>query len=70
MTKKKVFAHAQPDGDGHQISYEAGTSRRVRRFPHPPKAHETAPHGAGSYHDPEHHHDLLNRVEAYLREQP
>jgi hypothetical protein len=68
-SKKKITAQAQPDGNGHQISYEAGDSRRVHHFPRPPRGNEPSPHAAGSYHDPEHHHDLIGRVEEYLREQ-
>ena len=28
---------------------------------------EKPPHGAGSYHDPDQHHELMERVEGYLR---
>ncbi|HKK18762.1 MAG TPA: hypothetical protein VJ952_08785 [Opitutales bacterium] len=67
--KKKIFAHKQPNGDGHQVSYEEGESRKLRHFPRERSAGEPRPHGAGSYHDPEHHHELLERVEAYLKAQ-
>ena len=70
MNKKaKLLARPQPDGNGHQVSYETAESRRVHRFPLPESTLEQVPHGAGSYHDPEHHHKLIDRVEAYLREQ-
>lgn len=67
--KKKISADQQPDGDGYQVSYDTGESRRVYRFPGADSSKEPAPHGAGSYHDPAHHHTLIERVEAYLREQ-
>lgn len=69
QNNKKCFAQRQPDGDGHQVSFETGGSRRVHRFPRPNSSEEPAPHGAGSFHDPAHHHELIERVEAYLREQ-
>lgn len=69
QNKKKYFAQPQPDGDGHQVSYETGGSRRVRRFPKNESKPEPKPHGAGSYHDPDHHHELVERVETYLRGQ-
>lgn len=65
----KLIAEAQPDGNGYQVSYDTGDSRRVLRFPLPELTREQTPHGAGSYHDPEHHHKLIDRVEAYLRQQ-
>lgn len=69
MTKKKFFARAQPNGDGLLLGYETDSSRKVHHFPQPKQCHEPEPHGAGSYHNPEHHHDLIERVEAYLRNQ-
>lgn len=65
--KKKIFAQAQPNGDGYQVSYESGDSRRVHHFSAARQSPEPAPHGAGSYHDPEQHHTLMERVEIYLR---
>lgn len=67
--RKKIFAQAQPNGDGLQVSYETEGSRRVHHIPHSETNSEPAPHAAGSYHDPEHHHELIERVEAYLRKQ-
>lgn len=65
--KKKIFAQAQPNGDGYQVSYESGDSRRVHHFSFAQKNPEPAPHGAGSYHAPEQQHILMERVENYLR---
>lgn len=62
--KGKISAHAQPDGDGLQVTYETEDSRRLHRFPKPESEKETPPHGAGSFHDPEHHRELMDRVEA------
>ncbi|PXA05038.1 hypothetical protein DDZ13_03480 [Coraliomargarita sinensis] len=69
MPKKKIFAQAQPNGDGHQVSYETGGTRRVHHFPKPERVSEPSPHAAGSFHNPEHHHELIERFEAYLKEQ-
>lgn len=52
-----------------QLTYETRDSRRTINFPPPglPKgACEAPPHGAGSYHDPEQHRILLDRVEALM----
>jgi hypothetical protein len=56
----------RPDGDGYQVSYELGTSRKVHQFKRQLRGTEPAPHAAGSYHDPEQHQLLMARVEAYL----
>jgi len=70
MRQKKIFAQLQPYGDGHQVSYDTGDSRRRHHFPQAEHSNEPAPHGADSFHNPEHHHDLVERLEAYLREKP
>ena len=67
--KKNISAQPQPDGDGHQVSYETGDSRRVHHFPQPNRSGEQEPHSAGSFHNPDQHHDWIDRVEAYLKEQ-
>jgi len=63
---KNIQAMPRPDGDGHQVSYELGSSRKVHQFNVPANRNESAPHGAGSYHDPDQHHLLMGRIEAYL----
>ena len=35
-----------------------------------PVPEEKAPHGAGSYHDPEHHNKLMDAVEDYVKPYP
>ena len=62
-----IQAHPQPDGVGHQITYQDGTTRKVHRCVASLEADEPAPHAAGSYHDPEHHHTLMARIDDYLR---
>jgi hypothetical protein len=51
----------------HQITYEWGKSRRTLDTGTKSVAGESPPHGAGSFHDPEHHFELLDRVEQLLR---
>jgi hypothetical protein len=66
---RRIEAH-QNEFDGkisHQITYEWGTSRRTLSTSSKPGKGESPPHGAGSFHDPEHHFELLDRVEALLR---
>jgi hypothetical protein len=67
--KKKIFARKQPNHDGHQVVYEKGGSRSLHHFPEKKSSGESPPHGAGSYHDQEHHRQLIERMEAYLRNQ-
>jgi hypothetical protein len=53
-----------------QLTYETADSRRTIDLAPPglPEgASEPPPHGAGSYHDPEQHRILLDRVEALMR---
>lgn len=65
---KNISAHEQPNGDGYQVTYEQNDSRKVYRFPSSNTNIETPPHGAGSFHDPEHHQKLMDRIEDYLTE--
>ncbi|MGB0185044.1 MAG: hypothetical protein ACPF9Q_06390 [Opitutales bacterium] len=60
---------SQTDGGqpSHQITYEWGNSRRTLNTAAKPETGESPPHAAGSFHDPEHHFELLNRVEQLLR---
>lgn len=68
MKKRATIQSGQlPNGDGHQVTYESGTSRRVHQFPQPDASQEPAPHGAGSFHDPEHHQILMSRFEDYIK---
>lgn len=64
---KKISAKPQPDGDGLQVTYESGDSRRLHRFPRSDTKLEKPPHGAGSFHDPEHHRNLMDRLDAMIR---
>jgi hypothetical protein len=66
---KNIQAHPSPkDFGAMQLTYEQGNSRRVIFLPKAPaKAREPEPQGAGSFHNPEHHQILLDRVEALLR---
>lgn len=64
---KNVFAMPNPDGNGHQISYELGNSRRVHQLRETLAAAEKPPHGAGSFHDPEQHQILMKRIEDHIR---
>lgn len=50
-----------------QITYALGRSRRTLNASRQSINGEMPPHGAGSFHDPEHHFELLDRVEALLR---
>ena len=62
-----VIAMPSPDTSGHQVSYEFGTSRRVHAFTKASSSAEEPPHGAGSFHDPEQHQALMDRIETYLK---
>jgi len=64
---KSIFAMPQPDGNGYQISYETDTSRKVHSLESTPSKHEKPPHGAGSFHEPEHHATLMERLEEYIK---
>ncbi|MEO0511040.1 MAG: hypothetical protein AAF065_14410 [Verrucomicrobiota bacterium] len=63
---RKIEARRQPNNCGHQVTYEIGTSRKVYRF-EDRTDEELSPHGAGSYHDPAHHNQLMDRLEDYIR---
>ena len=65
----KVYAALSPQGNGHQITYEFGHTRRTHHFPSPQKSGEQPPHGAGSFHDPDQHHRLIDRVETMILRQ-
>lgn len=58
-----------PLGEELQLTYETATSRRLIRIPQAAKNTEPAPHGAGSFHDPEQHAIFMDRLEAYYRRQ-
>lgn len=46
-----------------QVTYETASSRRLIHIQAPNEQKtESAPHGAGSFHDPEHHFELMERV--------
>lgn len=64
-----IQAHLSPlDFRAMQLTYETEGSRRVISLPPMPiNDSESEPHGAGSYHDPQHHHLLMDRVEAMLQ---
>lgn len=66
ITKVKVLPKA--GGQGLLLTYEKGSSRKVHHLPKKQNEQETPPHGAGSFHDPQHHYDLLDRVET-MRQQ-
>lgn len=63
---RRIQALPLADNRGHLITYEKGSSRRVHHLPAVARDSEPTPHGAGSFHDPEHHHLLMDRVEAML----
>ena len=63
----RIQAHEMPNGDGHEVTYESGTTRKVHQFPNPNASQEPSPHGAGSFHDPEHHQLLMSRFEDYIK---
>jgi hypothetical protein len=66
ISPKHIQVIPSPDGNGYQVSYELGPSRKVLQFKRQQSGAESAPHGAGSYHDPEQHHLLMARIETYL----
>lgn len=66
MASKLQHIQAKPaliEKFGYQITYEYGSSRRIIHTPKSSQNSEVPPHGAGSFHDPEHHFELLDRVE-------
>ena len=64
---RHIQAGKLPDGTGYQVSYEVDQSRKVQNFKHPKNNQESPPHGAGSFHDPEHHHELMDRLSQFVR---
>ena len=53
-----------------QVTYETKNGRMVLDIPNHSKCvSELEPHGAESFHDPEQHQRLMDRVEAMLKEQ-
>ncbi len=68
-TIRDLQVRPNPSGDELQLTYETVTSRRLVSIPQQAQFGETAPHGAGSFHDPEHHAILMDRLEAYYRHQ-
>jgi hypothetical protein len=67
---KKFTARIPPDGNGFQITDARGRSRRVYNMPQKKEHTEPAPHAAGSFHNPEHHHRLMERFEASMYGKP
>lgn len=61
---KKLQVLPEAEGQGLLVTYENGSSRKVHHLPTKQNEQEAQPHGAGSFHDPQHHYELLNRVEA------
>ena len=68
MLGKNIEVSPRPDGTGFTLTYEEGSGRKVHQFTHVERG-ESAPHGAGSFHDPEHHRQLMERHDAYLKGQ-
>jgi len=67
--EKKYFVYESPENTGRRIlTYARGTSRRVHHLGSKKSKEETPPHGAGSFHNPEHHQNLMDRVDDYLRD--
>ena len=62
----KVHASLSPSLDGHQVHYSLGNSRKVHQFTYDINRGEVPPHSAGSFHDPEHHQQLMQRYEEYI----
>lgn len=61
---KQIQALPRADGAGVDVTYEKGSSRRVHQFKFTDNLSEPMPHGAGSYHDPEQHRILMDRIDA------
>lgn len=70
----KITAHPSPQKpESLQLTYETTDSRRTIDLSAPGQPagnSESPPHGAGSYHDPEQHRILLDRVDTLLRNNP
>ena len=65
---RHIQAGPLPDQSGYQVSYEQGRSRKVHSFQHPESCAELPPHAAGSYHDPDRHHELMDRLTEFLKQ--
>ncbi len=65
--KIKVYPAHKIGETAHQITYEWGDSRRTINTGKKMANRESPPHGAGSFHDPQQHFELLDRVENLLR---
>jgi len=65
-TAKNIFAASQPNGKGYQVSYEIGSSRKVHPFENSTPLEKQPPHGAGSYHDPDQHFQLMTSLADYI----
>ena len=69
----KIQAKPTPqDKNTMQITYETESGRTVINLPSQPNEAsnlngEPEPHGAGSFHDPEHHQQLMDRVDEMLK---
>jgi hypothetical protein len=58
------------DSSALQLTYETEDGRSVINIPHKKdQSAEPEPHGAGSFHDPEHHQQLMDRIEAMLKQE-
>lgn len=64
---KNVFAMQNPDGQGHQVSYEEGVSRKLHIYKKTVSTIEEPPHGAGSFHNPEQHQNWMDRISDYIK---
>jgi hypothetical protein len=65
-TRGRIFAARAVHGDGHQVSYEAGDSRRTVHLP--ASSGEERPVAAESFaFDADSYHALLQRVEALAK---
>lgn len=67
----KITAQPSPENPKSlQLTYETAASRRTINLAPPglpAGASEPPPHGAGSFHDPEQHRILLDRVDDLIR---
>ena len=65
---RTIKAGKLPDGSGYQVSYEQGNSRKVQNFQASDGAQEAPPNAAGSFHAPDHHQALMDRLDSFLKE--
>lgn len=49
------------------MTYQNGSSRKVHNLPATKPTSEPTPHAAGSYHNPEYHQQLMERLDTYLK---